>query len=469
MPAFVSSCISSFTPSLRPPPGKTPLHARRIPAVATATQPRTPRTPARVWTPSSWRDGSPALQQPSYADTDALATVEDRLRASPPLVFPGECDRLRGHLAAAAAGRAFVVQGGDCAETFHHFGPSSVESTFRALVAMSVVVSYLSGMPAIKLGRIAGQFAKPRSSDYEEVDGVMVPSFRGDIINSVEGSVEARQADPERIIRAYSQSASSLNMLRALAKSENTMLHWVDLIARLAPEPWKDFTTQIEDSLAFTAACGLGSSAMAEMREPEFYSSHEALLLPYEETLVRRGKDGGFYGTSAHFLWVGERTRQLDGAHLEFLRGLRNPLGAKIGPTMKPEELLTLIDTLNPENEPGRLTLIVRMGADEIDEMLPPLVRAVRDGDRCVVWSIDAMHGNTIKSSGGLKTRPFEKILSEITSFFRIHAEEGTFPGGVHLEMTGDETVAECLGGSAAKPVTDDMLAEGFKSACDPR
>lgn len=258
-------------------------------------------------------------------------------------------------------------------------------------------------------------------------------------------------------------------MLRALAKSENSMLEWVDLISRLAPGGWQDFSAQIEDALAFIEACGLGSGAAAEMREPEFYSSHEALLLPYEEALVRPGRDGGSYGTSAHFLWVGERTRDVSGAHVEFLRGLSNPLGAKIGPGMAPAELLDLIDALNPENEPGKLTLIVRMGAGKIDDCLPPLVRAVRDGGRCVVWSIDAMHGNTIKSESGLKTRPFDKILAEITSFFRIHAEAGTFPGGVHLEMTGDETVAECTGGSAAKPVTDAMLPDGFKSACDPR
>jgi 3-deoxy-7-phosphoheptulonate synthase len=443
---------------------------RAAPPMATA-QP--PVKPPRLWTPETWRSLD-ALQQPRYGDADALAEVERRLLQSPPLVFPGEIDRLRHRLADAVHGHAFVLQGGDCAESFTHFSTASVESTFRALVAMSVAISYLSGLNVVKLGRIAGQFAKPRSSPFEDgPTGEQLPSFRGDIVNSEEMTLEARAPDPERIIRAYSQSASSLNMLRALAKSTSGMLDWVELIGRLAPDAYRSFVEQIEDALAFTSACGLDTGASSEMREPEFYTSHEALLLPYEQALTRPHVDKAtgetvYYCTSAHMLWVGERTRQLDGAHVEFLRGLQNPLGAKIGPGMQPDELLRLIDALNPNNKDGHLTLIVRMGADKIQDNLPRLVRAVKSEGRNVVWSIDAMHGNTIKVSNGLKTRPFEKILSEIDSFFSIHDAEGTIAGGVHLEMTGDEEVTECLGGSVAK-ITEARLLENFKSACDPR
>jgi 3-deoxy-7-phosphoheptulonate synthase len=443
------------------------------PQRATPVATSRPPVQSKVWTPDTWRSLD-ALQQPLYDDSDALEEVERRLKQSPPLVFPGEIDRLRHRLADAVHGKAFVLQGGDCAETFTHFSTSSVESTFRALVAMSVAISYLSGLNVVKLGRIAGQFAKPRSSPFEEgPSGEQLPSFRGDIINSDEMTREARTPDPERIIRAYSQSASSLNMLRALAKSTTGMLDWVELISRLAPDSYRSFVDQIEDALAFTTACGLDAGASSEMREPEFYTSHEALLLPYEQALTRPHVDKVtgdtvYYCTSAHMLWVGERTRQLDSAHLEFLRGLQNPLGAKIGPSVEPDELLQLIDTLNPTNKDGHLTLIVRMGADKIRANLPKLVRAVKNEGRNVVWSIDAMHGNTIKVASGLKTRPFETILSEIDSFFSIHDAEGTIAGGVHLEMTGDEHVTECLGGSVAK-ITEDKLIDNFKSACDPR
>jgi 3-deoxy-7-phosphoheptulonate synthase len=459
-----------------------PVTLRQRGANSRPQTPRTPTTttataaspPARtLWTPDSWRERN-ALQQPLYDDAAALKVVEQRLSVSPPLVFPGETDRLRARLADAAAGNAFVLQGGDCAESFSHFSTESVESTFRALVAMSVAISYVSGLRVVKLGRIAGQFAKPRSSNFEKgPDGVELPSFRGDIINSPEADMSARIPDPERIIRAYSQSASSLNMVRALAKSSSSMLEWVDLVDRLAPPAYAHYVDGIRDALAFTAACGLDSGASTEMREPEFYSSHEALLLPYEQALTRSrinpvSGDTEYYCASAHMLWVGERTRQLDGAHVEYLRGVRNCLGAKVGPTMTADDLLRLIDILNPDNEPGRLTLIVRMGADKIADILPPLVRAVRDAGRVVVWSIDAMHGNTIKVDSGLKTRPFSAILSEIDTFFKVLAAESCYGSGVHLEMTGDEHVTECLGG-AVSGITEAMLANNFQSACDPR
>lgn len=427
----------------------------------------------KVWTPHSWRTCD-ALQQPLYDDAEALAAVESRLSLNPPLVFPGEIERLRARLADAACGRSFVLQGGDCAESFEHFSTDSIAATFRVLVAMSVALSYLSGLHVVKLGRIAGQFAKPRSAPYEKSpSGEELPSFRGDIINSPEMTHKARAPDPERIIRAYSQSASSLNMLRALAKSSDSMLEWVELIARLAPDHYSEFVDRIDDAIAFTTACGVSVDSSTEMREPEFYSSHEALLLPYEQAMVRSRDNPStgrteYHCSSAHFLWVGERTRQLEGAHVEFLRGLRNPLGIKVGPTIETDELLRLIEVLDPLNESGRLTLIVRMGADKIGSNLPKLVRAVRDAGRRIIWSIDAMHGNTVKTSYGTKTRPFGKILSEIDTFFQVHEAEGTLPGGVHLEMTGDEDITECLGGTVLN-ISEDDLTRNFKSACDPR
>ncbi|CAN8064957.1 unnamed protein product [Agarophyton chilense] len=442
---------------------------------ATLESPQRPKSSSQpAWTPNTWRS-RPILQQPVYPDADALHRTEARLSQNPPLVFPGEIRRLRAALARAAAGKAFVLQGGDCAESFDHFNASSLESTFRVLIAQSIVLSYLSGLPAVKIGRVAGQFAKPRSNDVENTVDGEIPVYRGDIINSALPSKEARVPEPERLLRAYSQSAASLNMLRALAKSTQTMMEWVSLINRLTPEKYSTLVTHIEDALNFVAACGLDTSASTEgpqnMREPEFYSSHEALLLTYEAALTRdylkENGEKGWFCSSAHMLWVGERTRQLEGAHVEFLRGIENPVGVKLGPTVTSEDVLTMLDKLNPDNNSGKIMLIVRMGRDTIMEKLPALLRAVKEEGRDVVWSIDPMHGNTIKVNG-VKTRPFGRILGEVDAFFKAHAQEGTIPGGVHLEMTGEENVTECLGGDVNE-VTEARLSENYVSMCDPR
>lgn len=338
-------------------------------------------------------------------------------------------------------------------------------------------MSYLSGLPICKIGRVAGQFAKPRSNPMEHTPSGEIPVFRGDIVNSVEQNLKARIPDPERLLRAYSQSAASLNMLRALAKSSQTMMDWVELIGRLAPQKYGGFVESIADALQFLSACGVGASSSAEglqtLREPEFYASHEALLLAYEAALTREYMDEEtgerkWYCASGHMLWVGERTRQLEGAHLEFLRGVENPVGVKVGPTMDSRELLELLQILNPRNEEGKIVLIVRMGGGKIRERLPPLLKAVKERRCHVVWSIDPMHGNTIKAGGGIKTRPFEKILQEVDGFFEAHEREGTIPGGIHLEMTGEEDVTECLGGQV-NSVTEERLSENYKSTCDPR
>lgn len=377
----------------------------------------------------------------------------------------------------AARGQSFVLQGGDCAESFDQFSAETVEATFRVLVAQVVAMSYLSGLPICKIGRVAGQFAKPRSSPMESTPDGDIPVFRGDIVNSVERSLQARIPDPERLLRAYSQSAASLNMLRALAKSSQSMMDWVALIGRLAPQKYGAFVENIEDALQFLSACGVDVSSSVEglqnLREPEFYASHEALLLVYEAALTRefveeRTGERKWYCASGHMLWVGERTRQLDGAHVEFLRGVENPVGVKVGPTMDAEELLELLRILNPRNEEGKIMLIVRMGSDKVRERLPPLLRAVKERGPHVVWSIDPMHGNTIKVGGGIKTRPLEKILAEVDGFFEAHEREGTIPGGIHLEMTGEEDVTECLGGQL-NAVTEGRLSENYKSTCDPR
>ncbi|KAK1859326.1 hypothetical protein I4F81_001923 [Pyropia yezoensis] len=435
------------------------------------------------WAPDSWRR-FPALQQPEYPDAAALAEVEDRLARNPPLVFPGETQRLKASLAAAGRGEAFVLQGGDCAETFEDFSSASVEATFRLLIAQVIAMSYLSGLPIVKIGRIAGQFAKPRSALTEmTADGLEIPSFRGDIIHSSDPDEAARVPDPERLVRAYAQSAASLNMLRALAKSTATMTEWTDLISTLGGPAQRDLVERIEDALQFVSACGVAVEGNAAFREPEFYTSHEALLLPFEQALTRRvatpatrgGSGGGsggapseaWWNTSAHIVWVGERTRQLDHAHVEFLRGISNPIGVKVGPTTEPEYLLQILERLNPANEEGRIMVIVRMGAEKVWRKLPPLLRAVTAAGKHVVWSCDPMHENTIKTASGVKTRPVDLVLNEMNAFFSVHAAEGTVPGGIHLEMTGLQ-VTECLGGEAS-PVSEQSLADNYKSACDPR
>jgi 3-deoxy-7-phosphoheptulonate synthase len=428
--------------------------------------------PSKTWSPQSWRD-CPIRQVPSYPDQDALAASERHLAGYPPLVFAGEARRLRGHLAEAAQGRAFVLQGGDCAESFSEFTANSVRDTFRVLLQMAVVLTFGASTPVIKIGRMAGQFAKPRSSDSETIDGVTLPSYRGDIINGPEFTAAARVPDPARMEQAYFQSAGRLNLLRAFASGGYADLHQVhrwnlDFVARspLAAR-YRDLAARIDETLGFMGACGLTSENTAQIRETDFYTSHEALLLPYEQALTRiDSTSGDWYACSAHFLWIGDRTRQPDGAHVEFLRGVHNPIGIKVGPTTPIEDLLRLIDILDPDNEPGRLTLISRMGADKVATHLPPLLRAVRREGKRVTWLTDPMHGNTVSTSQKIKTRSFDAILAELRAVFDVFTAEGARPGGVHVEMTG-QPVTECVGG--AHRLTEDNLAEKYETFCDPR
>lgn len=427
---------------------------------------------ARKWAPESWRD-KPIQQVPDYPDPAALAAVEERLRAYPPLVFAGEARRLKAHLASVAEGKAFLLQGGDCAESFAEFHPDNIRDTFKVLLQMTVVLMYGAACPVVKVARMAGQFAKPRSSPTEVRDGVELPSYRGDIINGIEFDEQARRPDPERIIKAYNQSAATLNLLRALAQGGYANLHQVHRwnLSFVAGSPegerYEHLADRITEALAFMEACGLTVEAVPQLREADFFTCHEALLLPYEQALTRiDSTTGDWYDCAAHMLWLGDRTRQLDGAHVEFLRGVKNPLGLKAGPSLEPDELIRLIDILNPGNEPGRLTVITRMGADKVEVKLPPLVRAVKREGRSVVWASDPMHGNTIKSKTGYKTRAFDRILSEVNGFFAVHQAEGTHVGGVHLELTGQD-VTECIGG--AQEITEHVLADRYHTHCDPR
>jgi 3-deoxy-7-phosphoheptulonate synthase len=422
------------------------------------------------WSPTSWRD-RPALQLPAYADPAALRGAEDRLRGMPPLIFPGEIAQLRQRLAAVARGEAFLLQGGDCAESFDELGQPAVESTFRVILQMAVVLTYAAACPVVKVGRIAGQFAKPRSSDTETVGGVSLPSYRGDIINGAAFDAVARQPDPARLLAAYSHSAATLNLLRALAQGGFADLHevhrWTTGFVRKSPqgERFAELADRITQSLAFMQACGFDAARAPQLHAVEFYTSHEALHLHYEEALAR-ADESGWYGASAHMLWLGERTRQVDGAHVEFLRGLRNVLGVKLGPKAEPADVLRLLDALDPDHEPGRIVLIARMGSEQVAERLPPLLRAVRDAGRTPVWCCDPMHGNTVTSGSGYKTRDFGRILQEVRGFFAAHAREGTHPGGLHFEMTGQD-VTECRGGAQA--LDDEALAANYRTACDPR
>ena len=429
-----------------------------------------PATPP--WTPESWR-GRPVWQVPVYPDGAALAAVETRLRRYPPLVFAGEARRLRAALGEAAAGRAFVLQGGDCAESFADFTANIIRDTFRILLQMAVVLTFGARVPVVKLGRMAGQYAKPRSADTETKDGVTLPCYRGDIVNGPEFTAEARIPDPARMEAGYFQSAGTLNLLRAFASGGYADLHQVhrwnlDFVER-SPlvERYRDLAARIDATLGFMAACGMTSATTPQIRETDFYTSHEALLLPYEQALTRiDSTTGEWYACSAHFLWIGDRTRQPDGAHVEFLRGVKNPIGLKVGPSITADELVRLVETLNPEGEPGRLTLISRMGADKIASHLPPLLRAVRRHGVPVVWVCDPMHGNTIATAAKLKTRGFDAILAEVRGFFDAHEAEGTWPGGVHVEMTGQD-VTECVGG--AHQLTEDDLGARYETFCDPR
>ena len=424
------------------------------------------------WTLDSWRNHE-AKQQPTYPDAAKLAAQEARLRAYPPLVFAGEARRLKAALAEVAEGRAIVLQGGDCAESFQDFTANVIRDTFRVLLQMAVVLTFGSSMPVVKIGRMAGQFAKPRSSDNETKDGVTLPSYRGDIVNGPDFTAEARIPDPARMEFGYFQSAGTLNLLRAFASGGYADLHEVHrwnlgFVARSPlADRYQDLAHRIDETLRFMAACGINSASTPQIRETDFYTSHEALLLPYEQALTRIDSlTNDPYACSAHFLWIGDRTRQPDGAHIEFLRGVKNPLGMKVGPTTTTDDLLRICDTLNPANEPGRLTLIARMGAEKVEKLLPPLLRAVQQAGRKVVWLCDPMHGNTTTATSGYKTRNFDAILTEVRRFFDAHTAEGTWAGGVHVEMTGQQ-VTECTGG--AHQLTDADLAKRYETFVDPR
>ncbi len=425
-----------------------------------------------LWTPDSWR-GKTARQMPTYLDAAKLASAEARLAKLPPLVFAGEARKLKKKLASVANGEAFLFQGGDCAESFAEFSANNIRDTFRMILQMAVVLTFGGGIPVVKVGRMAGQFAKPRSDNFEVRDGVKLPSYRGDIINGIDFTPEARVNDPERMVQVYNQSASTLNLLRAFVQGGYADLHRVhqwnlDFVgSSLQGERYEKLADQIGETLNFMAACNITAETSAQIRETDFYTSHEALLLPYEQALTRvDSTTGDWYDVSAHMLWIGERTRQLDGAHVEFLRGVKNPIGLKCGPTMAPDDLLRLIDILNPANEAGRLTLITRMGDEKIAIGLPPLLRAVKKAGKAVVWCSDPMHGNTHVSDSGYKTRDFSRVMTELRGFFDICRAEGMHPGGVHLEMTGQE-VTECTGGMSA--VTDAGLAARYETHCDPR
>jgi 3-deoxy-7-phosphoheptulonate synthase len=426
-----------------------------------------------TWTPSDWRD-LPANHIPQdYPDDERLSEAEARLARFPPLVFAGEARRLTERLGEVAAGRAFLLQGGDCAESFKEFNPDNIRDTFRMILQMAVVLTYGAAKPVVKVGRIAGQFAKPRSSSTETLEGVTLPAYRGDNINGMGFSPAERAPDPERLIQAYSQSAATLNLLRAfseggfadLANVHQWMLGFVD---RSPQGPaYQALADQITKAMDFMAACGVDSASVPQLSRVEFYTSHEALLLGFEEAMTRvDSTSGDWYDTSAHMLWIGHRTRQLDHAHVNFCKGIRNPLGIKCGPGLEPDELLRLIETLNPNDAPGRITLISRFGAEGVATGLPPLLRAVRASGRTVVWSCDPMHGNTLKTQSGFKTRPVDRILSEVSQFIDIVSGEGAYPGGVHFEMTGQD-VTECLGGAQA--IREEDLSSRYHTHCDPR
>ncbi|MBL9099134.1 MAG: 3-deoxy-7-phosphoheptulonate synthase class II [Alphaproteobacteria bacterium] len=424
------------------------------------------------WNPGSWRT-RPVVQVPPYPDADAQTRVETRLKSYPPLVFAGEARNLKRALADVAESRAFLLQGGDCAESFAEFHPDNIRDTFRVILQMAVVLTFAGAMPVVKVGRIAGQFAKPRSGDTETQDGKELPSYRGDIINAAPFDDASRAPDPERMIQAYAQAASTLNLLRAFASGGYADLHNVHrwnlgfIAGSPSGERYRALADRISETLEFMEACGITPDSAPQLRTTDFYTSHEALLLGYEQAMTRiDSTTGDWYDTSAHLLWIGDRTRALDGAHIEFARGINNPLAVKCGPSLSNDDLIRLCDVLNPANEAGRLTLITRFGADKVEEHLPRMIRAVKREGRKVVWSCDPMHGNTIKASTGFKTRPFERMVKEVQTFFVVHRAEGTHAGGVHLELTG-QNVTECTGGATA--ITDADLSSRYHTHCDPR
>lgn len=424
------------------------------------------------WQPDSWR-AKPILQQPTYDDKQQLSAVEQKLKSYPPLVFAAETRQLFKQLGNVAEGKGFLLQGGDCAESFNEFNAPKIRDTFKVILQMAIVLTFAGRCPVTKVARMAGQYAKPRSGDLETINGVSLPSYRGDIINSFEFTEAARRPDPQRMVEAYNQSAATLNLLRAFAQGGladlNEVNRWNMAFVDNNPlkERYQDIAQRIQESLEFMGVMGINPTNTPTLHETMLFTSHEALLLNYEQALTRVDTlTGNWYNCSAHMLWIGERTRQLDHAHLEFFRGIHNPIGVKVGPSMGEDELIQLIDALNPENTAGRLTLITRMGADNLEKNLPRLLRRVKQEGRKVVWSSDPMHGNTIKASSGFKTRNFDAILREIQQFFAAHKAEGTHAGGIHLEMTGQH-VTECTGG--AYQISDDDLAQAYKTQCDPR
>jgi 3-deoxy-7-phosphoheptulonate synthase len=427
---------------------------------------------AANWAPDSWQNHD-GQQMPEYGDKVALATATETLRNYPPLVFAGEARNLKEELASVSQGKAFLLQGGDCAESFAEFHPDNIRDTFRVILQMAVVLTYAGKVPVVKVGRMAGQFAKPRSTPTEVIGGVELPSYRGDIINDINFDAVSREPDPQRMIRAYSQAASTLNLLRAFSNGGYANLQQVHAWTHdyMGRSPWakkyKETADRIGEALSFMAACGITPDTVPQIKSTSFYTSHEALLLPYEQAMTRQDSlTGQWYDTSAHFLWIGDRTRFEGSAHVEYLRGIGNPIGLKCGPSLEPDALIKMLDILNPAHEEGRMTLITRFGHDKIESGLPPLVRAVKKSGHPVIWSCDPMHGNVIKSASGYKTRPFERILAEVRGFFAVHRAEGSFAGGIHAEMTG-QNVTECTGGAIA--VTDDSLADRYHTHCDPR
>jgi 3-deoxy-7-phosphoheptulonate synthase len=425
-----------------------------------------------AWSPRDWRERSTA-QQPDWPDADELERVLAELKSMPPLVFAGEARTLKASLAKAADGEAFVLQAGDCAEAFGDYSADSIRDKLKVILQMAVVLTYASGLPVVKIGRIAGQFAKPRSDPNESFEGVELPSFRGHAVNDIAFDESSRRADPTRLVRAYHQSAATLNLIRALTKGGFADLRQIhvwnqEFVAGSSQgQRYESMARHIDRALSFMAACGIDLGADSHLHEVDLYTSHEALILGYEEALTRTDSlTGDWYDCSAHLLWVGDRTRDPDGGHIDFLSGIKNPIACKVGPTATPEQVLALCERLDPDNEPGRLTLVARMGASQVEEKLPPLIRAVKEAGRRVTWICDPMHGNTFVSKSGLKTRRFDDIVAEIKSFFMVHLHEGTAPGGVHLELT-HEAVTECLGG--AEEVLDSNLSDRYEALCDPR
>ncbi len=435
----------------------------------------------KLWTPESWKSKK-LHQMPTYDDPLKVQEVVDTLASYPPLVFAGEARSLKQKLGEVANGKAFLLQGGDCAESFSEFKSNTIRDNFRILLQMAIILTFGEKKPIVKVGRVAGQFAKPRSNDFETRDNVKLPSYRGDIINGFNFDPDSRRPDPERMIQAYVQSASTLNLLRAFAQGGyadlNQVHSWnLEFVKKSSQsQKYEGIAKRLDDTLAFLNSIGITSNTTPQIREVDFYTSHEALLLHYEQALTRRdsttarlqdGYEGDWYDCSGHMLWIGERTRQPDGAHVEFLRGVKNPIGLKCGPNMTPDELIELVDILNPTNEAGRLTLITRMGQEKIEKGLPPLLRKIKKEGRNVVWCSDPMHANTITTDNGYKTRPFTNILNEVQKFKDIHSAEGTYAGGVHFELTGKDVV-ECIGGDQG--ITAEHLEKGaYETLCDPR